>query len=162
MSDILYIPGLFGISIEVYFVLIALSVPVYFISRGIFGKTVKSNKIKSLLTWSTTIFIVPIIYGLCVFLFYLIFEYYPNLDFNKMDWLNNKKSRYEYSKSIIESKMLIGKIEKEVVQILGPATYGGTLSVDQMVYNLSDRPDIMPIDPYCLFIEIDKGTVVSV
>lgn len=157
---LLNIPIIAGFSIEVYFILIILGIPVYFLCRWFFKKFFKENKTRKAVTWITTIITTPIIYaGLFLLVFFFI-QYYPKHDFDQKEWLANKDKRYEYSDDIIDSKMLIGKTKDEVRKILGGVRNSN--NNDEWYYDLGYIPEIGNIDPDILVINFQNGKVISV
>lgn len=46
-------------------------------------------------------------------------SYYPDRNFDRKVWLNNREIRYEYSSSLKKDKLLQGKTKKEVKEYLG-------------------------------------------
>ena len=87
-------------------------------------------------------------------------SYHPTHDFDKEKWFANKEKRYELSKNIIDSKMLIGKTKSEVRQILGDES--NTDASDYWYYYLGFRPGFANIDPDVLDIEFKDGKVIKV
>ena len=61
---LLDIPTIFGLSIEVYLILIILGIPTFFFWRWIFKKYIKVNKTRKILIWLATIILTPCIYEL--------------------------------------------------------------------------------------------------
>src|SRR6185437_5169264 len=117
MCIFLNIPAIPGPGLEVYFILIILAVPTFFIWRWLLKKIIKRYRTRIITTWIVTIIFTPIIYIRLILLVLFGMEYYPNRDFDMNEWLANKEHRYEYSKDIISSKMLIGKTKNEIRKI---------------------------------------------
>ena len=145
MIKLLYIPTIFGISIEVYFILLLLSIPIYFIFRRLFKKRIASVGKRRIVTWLTTIIITPLIYVLIVITWFLLDSYYPNKDFNRQQWLTEKDERYEFAKNIVNSNLLIGKTKIQVIETLGDD--GNDNKSNDWYYDLGFRPEIGNIDP---------------
>jgi amino acid transporter len=160
MTKLLYIPELFGVSIEVYFIILILAIPTFFIWRWIFRKYIDDKKKQNIATWIATIIATPVIYVGLVMLWIFCISYYPSKDFDKQKWLTDKEKRYELSEEIIESKMLIGKTKAEVRQILGEEE--NLENNDLWNYYLGYRPQLFGIDPDVLDIEFKDGRVIKV
>ena len=160
MNHLLYIPELFGVSIEVYFILIILGICTFFFWRWLFKKLIKDNKERRIATWFTTILVSPVIYFLSVLVFIFGASYYPTHDFNKQKWVSDSEKRYELSEDLIESKILIGKTKKEVTEILGEPD--GWKQEDYWSYYLGYKPSFMSIDPDYLDIEFKNDKVSTV
>ena len=156
---LLYIPQLFGISIEVYFFLIIISLPVFFFWKWLFKKLIPAFRTRIILTWITTIVITPIIYVGIVFLVFFIIESYPKNDFDRKLWLSDKDERYELTDDIINKKTLIGKSKDQVLEILGDENNSNT---DNWSYYIGFKPEIGNIDPNSLRIDFKNNRVVNV
>ncbi len=160
MNHLLYIPELFGISIEVYFIIIFLGFWTFFFWRWLFKRLIKDDKKRKIATWCTTIFVSPIIYILIMLVFFFCLSYYPTHDFNKQKWESDTEKRYELSEDLIESKILIGKTKKEVIEILGEPD--GWKEDDYWSYYLGFKPSLLGIDPDYLDINFKNNKVITV
>lgn len=160
MTKLLLIPKLFGVSIEVYFIILILAMPTFFVWRWIFKKYITDKKKLNIATWTATTIATPIIYVGLVMLWIFSISYYPSKDFDRQKWLTDKEKRYELSEEIIESKMLIGKTKAEVKQILGDEE--NIENSNLWNYYLGYRPQLFGIDPDVLDIEFENGKVIRV
>jgi hypothetical protein len=160
MTTILYIPTLLGVSIEVYFALLVLGAPTFFIWRWFLKKFIKIDKTRKIATWTATLIATPLIYIGIIMLLLFGMSYHPTNEFDKEKWFSNKETRYELSEDIIESKMLIGKTKSEVRQILGDED--NTDKSNNWSYYLGFRPGLLNIDPDILYIEFKDGKVITV
>ena len=122
---LLDIPVIFGLSIEVYFILLIIAIPTFFFWRWLLKKYIKVDRTRKIATWSATLIGTPIIYVGLIILFFFGMTYTPSKDFEKSEWLTDKEGRFQMADDIIESKMLIGKDTTLVKQILGEPTWGG-------------------------------------
>jgi predicted histidine transporter YuiF (NhaC family) len=159
MTTQILIATLFGFDIEVYFILIILGIPTFFLCRRLFKKFIPINRTRKIATWTATIILTPIIYlGLILLIFN---SYYKSRDFGKQQWVIDKDKRYELSDKLITSKILIGKSKAEIRQLLGDETDNqDTLNV--WSFELGFKPDIGNIDPSYLHIEFKNDKVVTV
>lgn len=160
-ASFLYIPVILGLSIEVYFVLVILGIPTFFFWRWILKRYILSIRKRIIWSWIATIILTPCIYVGLVLLWIFCVSYYPNNDFDKKKWLSHKEKRYELSKDIINSKMLMGKSKYQVRQILGDEVDNSN-SLDLWIYGLGIRPELFNIDDSYLEIEFHSGKVVNV
>lgn len=119
MKTLLYTPEIFGLSIEVYFIVFIITIPTYFFLNWLFKKFIKNKNIRKITTWLTTLVMVPIIYQVVILLFIFALVYEPNKDFDKSRWLTDKQNRFQMANNIIDSKMLINKDTNEVKRLLG-------------------------------------------
>ena len=161
MITLLDIPVFFGVSIEVYFILISLSIPTFFIWRWLLKKYIKVDRPRKIATWTATIIATPLIYIGLISLWIYSISYYPNQDFNKQKWFGDKEKRYELSKDIISSKMLIGKTKLQVRQILGDED-DNKESFNVWTFGLGVRPALFNIDDSYLQVEFNSNKVVTV
>jgi hypothetical protein len=159
MLLLLYIPQLFGISIEVYFFLIIISLPIFFFWKWLFKKLIPAFRTRIILTWITTIIITPIIYVGIVFLVFSIIESYPKNDFDRKQWLSDKDERYELTDDIINRRLLIGKSKDQVLEILGDENNSNT---DNWGYYIGFKPEIGNIDPNSLHIDFKNNRAINV
>lgn len=160
MKTYLYIPTFFGISIEVYLILIILGVPTFFFWRWLLKKFIKSNNIRKIVSWAATILVTPIIYVGIILIWFISLSYHPTHAFNHQKWISDKEQRYELSDDIIDSNMLLGKTKAEVLLLLGEE--GNAEASDNWSYYLGFKPGFANIDPYFLSIEFENGKVVRV
>jgi hypothetical protein len=160
-SFLLDIPVIFGLSIEVYFIFIILGIPTFFFWRWLFKKYIKSDRTRKIWTWLATIFLTPCIYVGLILVWVFSVSYYPNHDFDKQKWFDNEDKRYELSKDIIESKMLIGKSKAQVRQILGDESENKD-SFNVWTFGLGIRPELFNIDDSYLLVDFENDKVVNV
>ncbi len=158
----LYLPRIFGVSIEVYFILLLLGVPTFLIWRWFLKKFIKVDRTRKIATWTVTLVTTPLIYvGLIILLFNSMFiSFYPTHDFDKEKWFADKEKRYELSEDIIDSKMLIGKTKAEVRQMLGDERTSDQSNYWE--YYLGFKPGFVSMDPDMLHIEFKDGQVIKV
>jgi hypothetical protein len=159
-SSLLDIPVIFGLSIEVYFILIFLGISAFFFWRWLFKKYIKVDRTRKVWTWLATILLTPCIYVGLISLFVFSASYYPNCDFDKQKWSADKDKRYELSKDIIKSKILIGKSKDQVRQLLGDEDNSDSLNV--WTFGLGIKPELLNIDDSYLQVEFENDTVVNV
>jgi hypothetical protein len=161
LSVFLNISSLFGISIEVYFILIILGIPTFYFWRWLFKKFIAVDRTRKIVTWIATIVLTPCIYVGIIALWVFSITYYPSNKFDKQKWVDDKEKRYELSNDIIESKMLLGKTKTEVRQLLGDDADNKD-SIDVWTYGLGIRPELFNIDGSYLLIEFKNNHVVNV
>lgn len=160
MKTLLIIPEFLGISIEVYFIILILAIPTFFIWRLIFRKHIKDKNRLNIITLVATLVATPIIYIGIIMLCIFSISYYPSKEFDRQKWISDKESRYELSEEIIESEMLIGKTKSEVKEILGDEENDD--DSDLWNYYLGFKPQLFGIDPDVLDIEFENGKVIKV
>lgn len=160
MQRLLFIPELFGVSIEVYLIVFVIAIPTFFFWHWLLKKFIKDDSKRKIATWIGTLILSPIIYVGVVMIWIFAISCYPSHDFDKQKWDSDKEKRYELSEDIIESEMLIGKTKVEVRKILGDE--GNTDESNYWNYYLGFRPQLFGIDPDVLDIEFKNEKVIKV
>ncbi len=150
--------SILGIGLDAYLIVIILGIPIFFIWRWKFLKKINSKRKRLIITWLVTIISTPLVYITIILLGFLVYSHYPNRDFNRDDWINNKDERYELSNNIINSKLLIGKTKPDVEKLLGDE--GNKQESNDWFYDLGFTPG--SIDPDSMEIKFEKGKVESV
>ena len=121
---LLEIPVLFGLSIEVYFILLIIAVPTFFFWSWLLKKHIKVDTTRKIAAWSATVIVTPILYVGMIMLFLFSITYTPSRRFDKSQWLTDKDGRFEMADDIINSNMLINKDTNQIKQILGEPLRG--------------------------------------
>jgi hypothetical protein len=109
-------------------------------------------------TFFITLIITPIVYFLIVLSGIYIISYYPDKYFDRNEWINNENKRYEMTKFLIDSRILIGKTKKEVIEYLGPTDTTKNI-ID---YYVGFLPGPFSIDPDIIEIYFVFGKAISV
>lgn len=122
-SIFLNIPVLFGISIEVYFILLIIALPTFFFWKWVLKKYIKINKKRKAILWFSTIASSLLIYTMLITAFIFWLSYTPSINFDKSKWLTDKEGRFQMASDIINSKLLIGKDTNQVKLILGQPSW---------------------------------------
>ena len=161
MITVLFTPTILGFDIEVYFILAILGILTFYFWRWLLKKFITVNKTRKIWTWVATIIFTPCIYIGIILIWVFSIEYYPSYSFDKQTWLQDTDKRYELSKDIIKSRILIGKTKSEVRKLLGNNSYNKD-SIDVWTYGLGIRPALFNIDDSYLLIEFENDTVVNV
>ena len=132
----LEIPVIFGLSIEVYFLLFFIAVPAYFFWRWFFRNRIPSPKKRLRAIWISTLVVTPFIYVGLIAILILIITREPSKSFKQTDWATNKESRFAMGDDIVSSKILINKDTSQIRHILGEPTWKDSLNknIDSMVY----------------------------
>ena len=154
---ILIIPRLFGISLEVYFIWIIIGTLLYFLFRWVYRKIEDPNK-RNLSIFAAVIITTPIIYIVSFIILFMIINYRPSRDFDKIKWREDIEKRYEFAEDLIESDLLIGKTKNQVISILGDDH--NNMNQDTWSYYLGYGSE--NIDPDSLYIEFKNGKVIRV
>lgn len=150
--------SILGVGLDAILIAIIIGLPIFFLWRWLFRKKIKNRNKRAVSTWIATIVTAPLCYVIIIAAIVLLPMYYPDRDFDRNKWFNDKDERYEYVEDIIKSKMLIGKTSAEVEKILGidhfNEQYGGWF------YELGTTPSA--IDPDSMEILFKDGRVTNV
>lgn len=165
--NFLDIPVIFGLSIEVYFILLIIAIPTFFFWRWLLKKYIKVDRTRKIATWTATLIGTPIIYVGLIMLFMFGMTYTPSKDFDKSQWLSDKEGRFQMAGDIISSKMLLGKDTNHVKQILGEPTWGSDSiwkhdTVNTWTYDMGMGGGGLGFLFHYLIIKFDKEKVVAV
>ncbi|MBD11071.1 MAG: hypothetical protein CMC68_10110 [Flavobacteriaceae bacterium] len=106
-------------SAEVPIIIFIIAIPTFFILRWILKRFIQNNKTRNLTSIAGTIIIAPILYLILIFAFFSYLFYEPQYDFDKEIWFADKHSRHEMRDDIVESGILKGKSQSEIVEIIG-------------------------------------------
>ncbi|MDQ7950094.1 MAG: hypothetical protein REI78_00095 [Pedobacter sp.] len=143
---------------EVYVILFMIGICSYFLWSRLLKKI--SNPIKRKCTiWALTLIGTPLVYILIVGSFFMFLTYYPDRDFDRIRWKAYPEQRYELSKDLMNSKLLIGKSKAQVNALLGDSAQQHQ---EVWIYDLGFVPGIANIDPDILIVTFKNGRVVSV
>ena len=119
---------------EVPIIILIIAIPTFFILRWILKRFIQNKKTRNLTSIAGTIIIAPILYLILIFAFFSYLFYEPQYDFDKEQWFADKHSRYEMRDDIVESGILKGKSQSEIVEIIGKPESND--SIDLWQYDL--------------------------
>tara|TARA_R110000868_G_scaffold230864_1_gene484125 strand:+ start:226 stop:684 length:459 start_codon:yes stop_codon:yes gene_type:complete len=143
---------------EVPIIVLLLAIPTYFICKWLLGKLKIGNQNnRKFLAIIPTIILIPIIYVGLIAIWIFSVSYYPDKVFDQNEWNSTVKERYEMSRDIIESNILIGKTKKEVTELLGHDFYSH--GENHISYELGHVPGLFNIDPDYMDIYFENGKV---
>ena len=119
---------------EVPIIILIIAIPTFFLLRWILKRFIQNKKTRNLTSIAGTIIIAPILYLILIFAFFSYLFYEPQYDFDKEKWFADKHSRHEMRDDIVESGILKGKSQSEIVEIIGKPESND--STDLWQYNL--------------------------
>ncbi len=114
-------------SIEVYVINLLIGAAVFFCFRWLFKKFIADKKRRKWTVWIATIIVTPIIYIGLVFAMIASWYHIPKRDFDKESWFLEKDLRFEMKENIVESKILEGKNQSEIIQLIGEPDWRDTV-----------------------------------
>ncbi|MCU4154884.1 hypothetical protein J1N10_02785 [Carboxylicivirga sp. A043] len=142
-------------------VLIIIAIPLYFLIKWMMVRMkVERSTGYTILAGVSAAVLSPVILGGIIVAIIVSISYYPDNTFSRQKWMENKEERYKLSSDIIDSEILIGKTEKEVVQLLGDDYY--QIKGNEIYYDLGFVPGLFSVGPDVLEIVFEKGQVVRV
>ncbi|WP_282133637.1 hypothetical protein [Cellulophaga baltica] len=100
-------------------IILIIAFPTFFILRWILKRFIQNKKTRNLTSIAGTIIIAPILYLILIFAFFSYLFYEPQYDFEKEKWFAYKHSRHEMRDDIVESGILKGKSQSEIIEIIG-------------------------------------------
>lgn len=153
----LHLPQVFGISLEVYFIIGVLFVVHYFAIRWLLRKRVADPVKRKLIATVLSLVAAPVVYIGIALLVIFSMTWYPKHDFDRAGWLADTEHRYEYADDLVDHSRLIGLTRAEVVAMLGEPTLEQN---GRLTYYLGYSPGhMMSIDPDWLAIDLTEGHV---
>jgi hypothetical protein len=156
----LLLPSFFGISLEVFILVLLLWIPTFFLFKRLLKNVVSVNLSRNLLASLAALVSSTLLYIALVGLWIFYLSYYPNRAFNRQKWHNKPEERYELSQDLIKRNLLIGQSKKAVTNMLGSRENSD--SSNYWTYNIGTKPGLFNIDPSSLNIEFQEGKVVKV
>lgn len=161
MTHLFEIAIFFGLSIEVYFILLLISIPTYFFWHWAFKKRIADKSKRNVLALVFTFILTPIIYlGFIWILIYLISRE-PSSDFDKSKWLADREGRFAMVDDIVKSKILLGKDTNQIKQLLGQPTWQDSLNIS-WTYDMGMGGGGLGFLFHSLAVQFDKAKVVRV
>lgn len=145
---------LFGVSFEVYIIILVIAIPLFFFWRWILRKCKVTRS--SLYSVVVSLIMSPFVYFLLVYGYFMISAYYPDRTFDRDAWLNDREIRYEYTQSLRKQQLLDGKTQEEVKEYLGEPD---EKTATTFTYYIGFKPSVFKIDPDCLVIEFENNKV---
>ena len=140
--------------------LLGIGSAVFFICRRYLRKIIDNTQTRKITNWIATIILTPMVTLALLVLTIYIYDYYPNRDFNPKTW-KTKSKRYEFSKRLIGSKLLLNKSKKDVNVLLG--TPENSITADDWEYVLGVPPDITSLGfELALVVHFKNGKVDNV
>ena len=119
---------------EVLIIILIIAIPTFFILRWVLKRFIQNNNTRNLTSIAGTIIIAPILYLILIFALFSYLFYEPQYDFDKEKWFGDKHSRYEMRDDIVESGILKGKSQSEIIEIIGKPE--SNVSTDLWKYDL--------------------------
>ena len=95
-----------------------------------------------------------------LFIWFWSIAYYPDMSFNEKEWTDYPSERYELTRDLIESELLIGLTKDEVRELLGDYDY--TYDENHWAYGIGHVPGLFNIDPSVLDVYFENERVVKV
>ena len=149
------------ISSENIIFLIIIALPTFFILRWLLKKLIKNDHYRIVSTWAGTLILTPFLYLGAIFIFFSILFHEPEKDFERSTWIADSTHRYQMAGDIINSKILIGKDQNQLIQILGYPTHEYPQR-NQWNYEMGCGGGGLGFMIHSLEVNFDKNKVISV
>ncbi len=145
---------------EVYFILLVLAAPIYFLSNWFFRNRISNKNIRRFAIWASTILLAPLAYLLLisVWIYYMFSE--TKRKFNNEEWFKNKDIRFEMGDDIVKKKILIGKDSSEIKIILGDPNWREETQ-KEWIYDMGIGGGL-GFQFHSLILQFDQSKVISV
>lgn len=130
MIPILYLPIIYGVSLEVYIFLICLTIPYYLICHWILKRFIFNSLIRNIVAWTCTLGLALITYIGIIEIFMFTLSREPSRDFDQSKWLTNKEERFEMADDLINRKIINDQDSIHVKQLLGIPTFQDSLNLN--------------------------------
>lgn len=137
-----------------------IGLPIFLFTKRILKAKIINERSRNVASFFSAFTIVPMIYAAMIIGMFGWMEHYPKLDFDSQSWESQEEERFKMSKDIIESKMLLGKTENEVIEILGNDFIKER--TNSVTYYLGFVPGFLNIDPDVLDIYFENNKVTHV
>jgi len=142
-------------------VLLGIGTGIFYICRWHLRKAIENTRTRKIINWIATIILTPAVAFGLIFCTVYIYNYYSDRDFNAKAWETNKFKRYEFSKNLINSKLLLNKSKKEVKILLGKPE--SIVESDSWEYFLGEEPSFVLYGAeFKLMVHFKKGKVDNV
>lgn len=166
MQQLREIPAFFGSGIEVYFLVLLIAVPLFFLYSWLFKKIIRKDSFRKVITWTATLTTTILVYfGLITLLLYWI-TYTPTKKFTRQEWSSNKNERFQMADDLIKRKLLINKDSNAVKQLLGSSHHGNhnwrSDSANTWLYDMGMGGGGLGFRFHYLLVRFEDGNVATV
>jgi hypothetical protein len=129
MFQLFDIPIFFGFSMEVFVILLFISIPTYIFFYMLFRNRITDKIKRNLSIWVSTIILTLLIYvGIFAAFIYFLLRQPPNKAFDQSKWIIEKNERFLMGDDLVKSKILNEKDTIQIKQILGQPTWKDSLN----------------------------------
>ena len=108
-------------------VVLSLFVTTFLVFTGLFLLFRKyrpgKNPLSNLYYWISAIVAIPFLYIGFILIWFFVSSSYERKEFDKVDWAENRDSRYEYVEDLVDGEQLIGLTSSELKSMLGEADH---------------------------------------
>ena len=120
----------------------------------------RKNPLSNLYYWISAIIATPSLYIGFILIWFFVSSSYERKEFDKVDWAENRDSRYEYVEDLVDGEQLIGLTSSELKSMLGEADHEDDST---MTYYIGYCPKhFLNMDPDWLETDLIDGRVCNV
>ena len=142
-----------------YFILITIGICTYYICKSVLSKLTRNKSKHETILFFFAAISAPFIYLGLKFSIISAFSYYPERQFDPVRWKDLPEKRFELSKNIIDSNLLVGKTKNQVEKLLGKPM---NFDINEWTYEIGFVPLLGNIDTDILIIVFKNGVVTKV
>ena len=159
---LLDIPIFFGVSMEVFVILLFISIPTYIFFYMLFRNRITDKVLRYLSILVSTIVLTPLIYaGIFTAFIYFLFREPPQKAFDQSKWIIEKNERFLMGDDLVKSKILNEKDTIQINQILGQPTWKDSLNTS-WTYDMGSNVSGFGLLFHSLSIKFENNKVVSI
>lgn len=129
MIPFLYLPIIYGISLEVFVINICIALLLYFPLRWTIKKLISNRLIGNIITWISALTIALIIYIGIIELYIFSITREISRDFDQSTWMTNQDERFEMADDLIKRKVLYEKDSTQVKLLIGNPNWQDSLNM---------------------------------
>ena len=120
----------------------------------------RKNPLSNLYYWISAIIATPSLYIGFILIWFFVSSSYERKEFDKVNWAENRDSRYEYVDDLVDGEKLIGLTSSELKSMLGEADHEDDST---MTYYIGYCPKhFLNMDPDWLETDLIDGRVCNV
>jgi amino acid transporter len=120
----------------------------------------RSTPFKNPFYWVTAVIVTPVVYIGVISIWFLYTSSYEAKSFDKVDWSENRETRYEYVDDLVDNNKLIGLTKNELGEMLGEFDYEDD---SLLIFYIGYSPKyFLNMDPDWLEIDLTDGKVSNV
>ena len=110
-------------SLQSFIIILFIAIAQFFVLRWVLKRFISNQRVKNWLAALIGIIAAPVIYTMLIYAYFSYLFYEPQFDFDRDRWLADEQKRFEMRDDIVESKILLGKTETELIELIGEPSH---------------------------------------